>query len=293
MTCKAAFVAVAGRPSSGKSTLVNRMCGGPVAVTGPVPQTTRDAIRGIVNNPKGQLVLVDTPGIHLSGKKNNLRLRDTALRYIAEADIVLYVLDATRAPGGEEEAAAAALAPRAAVLAAAVNKTDNPAADHPRAGTFLSKRFPALAANRVFLVSALRGNGVDALCDALFDMAPAGEPFYPSDCYTDQELPFRAAEIIRGEAMRRLRQELPHVVTVKIADMEQRDNGTRLWIRAFIVCERESQKGMIVGKGGALVKTIGQAARKQLNAILDWNVELDLRVKAGQPGELWTNRLKR
>jgi GTP-binding protein Era len=283
---KAAFVALAGRPSAGKSTLVNRLCGALVAVTSPVPQTTRNAIRGVVNDPRGQLVLVDTPGIHLSAKKLNKRLYDAALRQIAGADLVLYVLDATRPPGGEEEAAAAILAPRSAVLVTAVNKMDSPAAGYKRARAFLEAKFPAIGADRVFPISALNNEGTKALLDALFTLAPEGEAFYPADCYTDQDIDFRVAEIIRGEAINRLRQELPHAIYVEVADTELRNTEgqgrRRLWVRAFIVCERESQKGMIVGKGGVLIKAIGEAARKKLNRIFDWKVELDLRVKSGK-----------
>jgi GTP-binding protein Era len=283
---KSAVAVLAGRPSAGKSTLVNRFCGAPVAVTSPVPQTTRNAIRGIVNDPRGQLVLVDTPGIHLSGKKLNKRLYDAAFRQIAGADIVLYVLDAARPPGDEEETIAALLAPRAAVLVAAVNKMDSPAADYGRARAFLEAKFPPACADRVFPLSALNNEGTGALLDALFTLAPEGEALYPADCYTDQDIDFRIAEIIRGEAINRLRQELPHAIYVEVADTELRGNEEqgrrRLWVRAFIVCERESQKGMIVGKGGVLIKAIGEAARKKLNRIFDWRVELDLRVKTGK-----------
>ena len=280
---KAAVVAVTGRPSSGKSTLVNRFCGEKVAVTSPVPQTTRAAIRGIVNREQGQLVLVDTPGIHLSGKKLNARLYQAALRQITEADLVLYVLDASRAPGEEEETIAGLLSGRAPLIAAVnkidkIGKTGVPAADYGRAAAFLEERLPGAA---VFPVSALKGEGCAALLDAMFAAAPAGEPLYPAEYYTDQNLDFRVAEIIRGEAINRLREELPHALYVDVADLERRGDG-KLWVRAFIVCERESQKGMIVGKGGAMIQAIGKASRRELCRILGWKVELDLRVKTGK-----------
>jgi GTP-binding protein Era len=306
---KAAFVAVAGRPSAGKSTLVNLLCGEKVSVVSPVPQTTRNAIRGIVNREDGQLVLVDTPGIHLSEKKFNRRLAETAVRALGESDLVLYVLDASRAPGPEEEAVAAALVPLAGTVAAsgetaadsgpgtanarviaAVNKMDKPGADYERTKDFLRRCLPALPDRCCFPVSAKKNEGVKALLAALFDLAPPGPPFYPAEYYTDQEIDFRIAEVIRGEAINRLRQELPHAIYVEVADREFRGpepdvpghGRQKLWVRAFIICERESQKGMIVGKGGSLVKTIGEAARKELNRIFDWKVELDLRVKTGK-----------
>jgi GTP-binding protein Era len=290
MAGKAAFVAVAGRPSVGKSTLVNRICGAKVAIVSAVPQTTRNAIRGILNRPEGQLVFVDTPGRHASERKFNKKLREVSDRSLAEADLRLYVLDALRPPGPEEEEAARALAGMTATLIAAVNKIDAPGADPARSAAFLAERLPALPPERVFPVSALDGSGVEVLVSRLFGMAPAGEPFYPPEYYTDQETAFRIGEIIRGEAINRLRQELPHALYVEVADMELKDAGTgpespggdRLWVRAFIIVERESQKGMVVGKGGAMIKAIRLAALKELGRIFDWKIDLDLRVKTGR-----------
>ncbi|MDR2553069.1 MAG: GTPase Era [Treponema sp.] len=308
---KAAFAALAGRPSAGKSTLVNLLCGQPVAIVSSVPQTTRNAIRGIINRKEGQLVLVDTPGLHLSRREFNRRLAKTALRAAGEADIILYVLDASRAPGPEEEAAALELAACAGSgspeipLVAAVNKMDHPQADFERTAAFLKGHFPSLDKSRILPVSALKNEGTERLLAALYSAAPRGEPFYGEEYYTDQEIDFRISEIIRGEAIIRLRQELPHALYVEVADMEWRRTGgkkpsgqepeavdqrsageggpgcRRLWVRAFIVCERESQKGIIVGRGGRGIKAIGEAARKKMNRIFDWKVELDLRVKAG------------
>jgi GTP-binding protein Era len=293
---KAAFVAVVGRPSAGKSTLVNAVCGQNVAIVSASPQTTRNAVRGIVTRERGQLVFVDTPGRHVSEKKFNKKLLEASDRSLRDADLVLYVLDVSRAPGEEEAAVADALAPRAATLAAALNKTDAARGDIEAAAAFLREKIPLLPPQRIFRVSALKAEGIDPLLASLFDMAPAGEPFYPADLYTDQDIDFRIAEIIRGETINRLRQELPHAVYVEIADREFRprapsgravppgagEGRQRLWVRAFIICERESQKGMIVGKGGKLIKAIGEASRRELNRIFDWKIELDLRVKTGK-----------
>jgi GTP-binding protein Era len=277
---KSAFVALAGRPSVGKSTLVNRLCGAKVAIVSAVPQTTRNAIRGIVNREEGQLVLVDTPGRHDSEKKLNRKLRELSDRALEDADLVLYLLDAARPPGPEEEAVAARLLSLQIPLVAAVNKMDAPGADFPGLRDFLRARLPELPGERCFQVSALRGEGTGPLLDCLFSLAPEGPPLYGEDYYTDQEVPFRIAEIIREKAINRLRQELPHSLYVDVADTEFRDGGKRLWVRAFIVTERESQKGMVVGKGGAMIKAIRQAAQKDLARIFDWKIELDLRVKS-------------
>ncbi|MDR2747863.1 MAG: GTPase Era [Treponema sp.] len=296
---KAAFVAVLGRPSVGKSTLVNAICGQKVAIVSPVPQTTRNAIRGIYNGERGQLVFVDTPGRHRSDKKLNKKLISVSDRSMAEADLILYVLDASRPPGPEEEAIALALVPFAGKLAAAINKIDSKAADTGVITAFLREHFPPAPGSEApppwLEISALAGRGMEELLSLLFDMAPPGEAFYPEDYYTDQEVSFRIAEIIREKAVQRLREELPHSIYVDVADLEFRnpgggtaaddpakDSGRRLWVRAFIVTERESQKGMVVGKGGAMIKAIRQAAQKDLDAIFDWKIDLDLRVKCAK-----------
>ncbi|MDR0554945.1 MAG: GTPase Era [Treponema sp.] len=275
---KAAFVAVVGRPSAGKSTLVNSLCGAKVAIVSPVPQTTRNAIRGIVNRSEGQLVFVDTPGRHLSERKLNRKLTETAGRAAAEAGLILYVLDATRPPGIEEAAVADWLMPSAGRVVAAANKMDSPRADFAEVKAFLQNHLQPLEAGRCFPVSALKNEGTGELLACLFDLAEQGEPFYPEEYYTDQPPEFRIAEIIREQAINRLREELPHALYVEVADTEMRE-GNRLWVRAFILTERDSQKGIVVGKGGAMIKAIRLAAQRELNLVFDWKVELDLRVK--------------
>ena len=282
---KAAFVALAGRPSVGKSTLVNLLCGAKVAIVSVVPQTTRNAVRGILTRPEGQLVFVDTPGRHISEKKLNKKLMDVADRALDDSELVLYVLDASRSPGPEEEAVAAKLFAFQDRTIAVINKCDAADADPKMLKSFLEKSLPDLPPSRHFEISCLKKEGIDPLLNCLFEMAGEGEPFYPEEYYTDQDMAFRISEIIREKAMNRLRQELPHSLYVEVADLELKDcpaGKKRLWVRAFILTERESQKGMIVGRGGEMIKAIGQAARKELNTIFDWKVELDLRVKTGK-----------
>jgi GTP-binding protein Era len=279
---KAAFVAVVGRPSVGKSTLVNRLCGAKVAIVSPVPQTTRNAIRGFVNRDEGQLVFTDTPGQHLSERKLNRRLVAVADRALSEAELILYVLDAARASGEEEAAIAGRLASRSGITVAAINKMDSRGADSNAVRAFLKSALPGLPDSRIYPISALRDQGIGELLSGLFAMAPEGEALYPAEYYTDQDLNFRIAEIIREKAINRLREELPHSIYVEVADTELRRGETQLWVRAFIQVERESQKGMVVGKGGAMIKAIGEEARKELNGILEWKVELDLRVKTAK-----------
>ncbi len=256
------------------------MCGEKVAIVSKVPQTTRNAIRGIVNREEGQLIFVDTPGRHSSEKKMNKKLMDVSARALTESELVLYVLDAVRAPGAEEEEIAALLAPLAEKTIIAVNKMDANGADFNRAKEFITVRMPSIASERIFAVSAETGSGIDELLCALFALAPEGQPLYGDEYYTDQDTGFRIAEIIREQAINRLRQELPHSLYVDIADMEFKDE--KLWVRAFIIVERESQKGMVVGKGGEMIKAIRLASLKELKKIFDWKIDLDLRVKTGK-----------
>jgi len=301
---KAAFVALAGRPSVGKSTLVNLLCGAKVAIVSAVPQTTRNAVRGILTRPQGQLVFVDTPGRHVSERKFNKMLMNVADRALEDAELALYVLDASRPAGPEEEAVAARLAAFQDRTVVAINKIDVAGANPRALLDFIGKSLPDIPPSRCFQISCLKKEGTDPLLACLFEMAGEGEIFYPGDYYTDQEISFRISEIIREKAMNRLREELPHSIYVEVADLELRETPAssaepsapgkkRLWARAFIITERESQKGMIVGKGGEKIKAIGEAARKELNSIFEWKVELDLRVKTGKDWRHNDRKLKK
>jgi GTP-binding protein Era len=269
----------------GKSTLVNLLCGEKVAIVSAVPQTTRNAVRGILTRTEGQLVFVDTPGRHVSERKLNKKLMEVSDRAVEDSELVLYVLDASRPPGPEEEAVAARIAPLAGQTVAAINKTDIQGSSVERAMDFLAKHLPGLPPFKSFPVSCFKKEGTEALLSCLFDMAAEGPLFYPDGYYTDQEVSFRIAEIIREKAMHRLRHELPHSIYVEVADAELRDEAAgkqKLWVRAFIITERESQKGMVVGAGGEMIKAIRQAAQKELDSIFEWKIELDIRVKTGK-----------
>jgi len=285
---KCAFVTIIGRPSVGKSTLLNKLCGEKVAITSNVPQTTRNAIRGIVNRPQGQLIFVDTPGRHTSQKKMNKKLMEVSDRSLSESDLVLYMMDACRAPGLEEEEITSLLEPFLSKTIIAVNKMDIPNADFNRAKEFINSK---LSCEKIFEVSAETGQGIDELLAVLYAMSPEGQPLYDDEYYTDQETGFRVAEIIREQAINRLRQELPHSLYVDIADMELKEKT--LWVRAFIIVERESQKGMVVGKDGKVIKAIRLGALKELKKIFDWKIDLDLRVKTGKDWRHNDRTLKR
>ena len=271
---KSGFAVTVGRPSCGKSTLINTLCGHKVSIVSSVPQTTRRPVRGIANREEGQIVFSDTPGFHLSEKEFNRALNETTAAALRDdPDAVLYVLDATRMPGDEEEALAFPVF--------ALNKID--AVDDAAVSIEAYQRFLSRfwTDAEIIPVSALRGEGVNRLFDCLFAKLEEGAPLYPEDYYTDQPPEFRIAEIIREKAMNRLSEELPHSIYVEVADWEM-PNENELWIRAFICVEKESQKGMVVGKDGVKIGSIRKAAKRELKSVFPQNIRLDLRVKVSK-----------
>lgn len=275
---KSALVTIIGRPSAGKSTFLNTATGEDVSIVSASPQTTRNAIRGIVNTSLGQLVFVDTPGWHDSERKMNLRMRSVVSEQLESSDLVLYLVDTARPCGEEERLIATMLRPHQNKLVAALNKTDAAGSDAEAARAFLRAELPELCAERVLAISAKNDEGIDDVLRSLYSLAPEGEPMYPGDFYTDQEVDFRIAEVIRGEAVNRLEKELPHCVFVQIADLEMR-SPTKVWCRAFLCVETESQKGIVIGKGAQMIRTIRVESIKRLRRIFDWKIDLDLQVK--------------
>ena len=273
---KTALVTIIGRPSAGKSTFLNTASGEEIAIVSSYPQTTRNAIRGIVNTSLGQLVFVDTPGYHDSEKKMNLRMKALVTDRLDDADCILYVVDSTRACGEEEKAIAALLKPLAKKVVIAINKTDDAHAKPQDARQFVQEALPD--AYKIVPMSAKDDSGVDDVLRALFDIAPEGPHLYGEEFYTDQEVDFRIAEVIREQAMIRVSQEIPHAIYVKIADMEMR-SPNEMWVRAFLCVERESQKGILIGKGANLIKTIRLESNKKLRRIFPYRIDLDLQVK--------------
>jgi GTP-binding protein Era len=278
---KSAFVAVVGRPSAGKSTLMNALCGHKVAIISPVPQTTRNRIRGIVNRDEGQLVFVDTPGFHESSRRVNRHMRGLIEETIRDSEELLYVVDGSRPPGEEELSLMKTVAAHDTIpRVVALNKTDVASLEHlDQVRLLLAEHLDGVP---LVPTSALTGRGTDELLAELFRLAPTGEPVYPPDFYTDQPPYFRVSEIIREKAMEGLRQELPHSMYVETLDMEVREHESgdeQLWIRAAIFVERASQQGMLVGKKGATIKRIRQSAQKSIARLFPYRIHLDLRVK--------------
>lgn len=275
---KTALVTIIGRPSAGKSTFLNTAAGEPVSIVSAIPQTTRNAIRGIVNTSYGQLVFVDTPGYHDSEKKMNLRMRNIVADQLENSDLILYVIDSTRTCAEEERLIVELLEDHQEKIVVALNKCDEARAMKEHAHKFVKSWLKDIPENRVLEMSAKNDEGINEVLKALYDMAKEGPHLYSEEFYTDQEVDFRIAEVIREQAINRLEQEIPHAVYVQIADMEMR-TPNKMWCRAFLCVEKDSQKGIVIGKGAQMIKAIRVGAMKQLREIFDYKIDLDLQVK--------------
>ncbi len=275
---RAGFASLIGRPNVGKSTLFNRLLGQKLAIISPKPQTTRNRIRGIRTRPEGQIVFVDTPGLHPPRGKLGRFLASTVAQAIEEVDVVILVADATApvAPAGDE--AFEALRSITAPTVLALNKVDL-VPDKAR----LLPRLEAYAARHPFRalvpISAKSGSGVDRLVAETFALLPPGPALYPPDTVTDQPETFFVAETIREKLFLAMRQEVPYACAVQAEDVVERGPDAPLYIRAEIFVERPSQKGIVIGEGGAMLKRVGQAARRELEAFFGVRVFLELRVR--------------
>lgn len=278
-TLKTATVAIIGRPSSGKSTFLNTACQENVSIVSPIPQTTRNAIKGIVNTSFGQLIFIDTPGYHNSEKKLNLRLKNVTENQLEGIDCVLYVIDSTKDVGEEEVLTSSLLKNLQEKTVVAINKIDSNLSKPLKIRKFISENLSNIPSEQILEMSAKNDVGINKVLKAIYKISPEGTPIYDEETYTDQDLTFRICEVIRGEAINRLSDEIPHSVYVDVADIEHRNNGKKLWIRAFLCVERESQKGIVIGKGASKIKEIRTAAIKKLSEIYIQKIELDLQVK--------------
>lgn len=276
---KSATVSVIGRPSAGKSTMVNTICEMKVSITSPIPQTTRNKIRGIYTDQRGQLVFIDTPGYHLSEKTINRKMQEVTVSALSESDIILYIIDGKREPKKEEETLASLIKEAKVPLVCAINKKDIiTKEEEENVRFFLKNRFPSAP---VLLTSSKDDDGIDELLIELFRLAPEGELMYDESSYTDQSLEFRISEIIREKTINMLSDELPHTIFVEVSDLEYDEEEKKVWVRSFINTERDGQKGIIVGKGGENIKKIRQESFKDIRKIFPGSkLELDLRVKA-------------
>jgi GTPase len=275
---RSGFVALAGRPNVGKSTLVNAMVGHKVAIVSDKPQTTRRAIRGVVTAPdRYQLVLTDLPGVQRPRDALTQRMQHRVESEIGEADAALFVVNGEQGIGGPGDVfIAEAMKTVTVPVVVAVNKVDR--LDRPRTVLALQAASDLVGGDaEIFPVSARTGRGVGALVEHLASLLPEGPFYFPPEEISDQPEQVLLAELVREQVLRRTRQEVPHAVEVQVDELEERDGLVA--VRALLWTETESQKGILIGSGGRMIKSIGIAARKELERELGTHVHLDLSVR--------------
>jgi GTPase len=281
---RSGFIAVAGRPNVGKSTLVNGLVGAKVAVTSDKPQTTRRAIRGIVNGvheeESYQLVLVDLPGVQSPRDELTERMQKRVERELGDCDAALFVINAAERSAGGDRFIAQALAAAKLPVVVAVNKVD--LADHAKIAAELAAAAELEQAGvdvrEIVPVSALKGSGVETLQTALAALLPEGPFYFPADEVSDQPLNVRLAELVRESALKHTREEVPHSIEVHVEDVLRREDGLTI-VRAVLWVESASQKTILIGRGGSMVRSIGTSARKEIERELGGRAHLDLTVK--------------
>lgn len=270
---RSGLVALVGRSNVGKSTLLNALVGTKVAITTPKPQTTRHAIQGVINDPRGQAVLVDTPGIFTQvPDRLTSKLNEKARESLAGIDALVYVVDPTRHVGDEEEIVHRMVSASNVPKVLVINKSD-------RKGEF---REEYLAwedeFDRVIEISALKGHNVRAVTDAVFELLPEGDPLYPEGELTNTDAMFRMAELIREKVFLATGQEVPYTTTVEVEEIDRRENGV-LYVKAAILTAAPRYKRMLIGAGGQRIKAIGRAVRKEIETVSGDRAYIDLEVR--------------
>jgi GTPase len=273
---RSGFVALAGRPNSGKSTLVNRIVGGKVAIVSDKPQTTRREIRGVATGDDWQLVLVDLPGVQRPRDALTERMQRQVERALADADAALFVLNGEQQIGPGDRFIAEALKRSAVPTVTVLNKVDR--LDRPRTVRALTEAAALGVQGELFPISAKSGAGVGPVVEELVSLVPEGPFLYPPGERSDQSLELQLAELVREQVLLRTREEVPHSVEVELDEIEERDDGL-LVVRARVWAETESQKGILVGAGGRMVRAVGTAARKEIERLTDRHVHLELNVR--------------
>ena len=272
---RSGFVAVVGRPNVGKSTLVNRLVGQKVAIVSDKPQTTRNRILAVVNRPGAQIVLFDTPGIHKPMHRMNERMVETAERSLGQVELALWLIDVTEAYGPGDRHVREVLARSKKPVLLGINKID--AVSKPKILPVIEQYRRLLDFVEIVPVSALSGENVELVAERLMAHLPPGERLYPEDFLSDQPERFFVSEMVREQVLRLTREEIPYSTGVMI-DLFQ-EGPPLVRIEASILAERESQKGILIGRGGSMLKNIGTEARKEIEAFLDTKVFLGLNVR--------------
>jgi GTP-binding protein Era len=275
---KCGFVAIVGRPNVGKSTLLNRLVGAKLAIVSDKPQTTRNRIAGVRNHPGGQIVFLDTPGIHRPTHRMNVRMVDAAYEGMRQGDVIALVSDATDARAGKGEHFILDGVRNAAVpVVLVINKVD--LVSRPKVLPLIDAWSRRHTFADIVPLSALTGENVDRLEQVLLDRLPEGEPLYPADYLTDQPERFFVAEAVREKVLAFTHAEIPFASAVVVDRFEEPGESGTLRLYCSILVERESQKPIVIGRGGEMIKRIGVAAREDLERFFDAKVYLDLRVK--------------
>ncbi len=272
---KSGFVTLIGRPNVGKSTLMNRLIGQKIAITSNKPQTTRNRIQTVLTTEEGQIVFLDTPGIHKAKNKLGDYMVNVAERTMDEVDVILWLVEPSNFIGAGERHIIEQLKKTKTPIILVINKTDTVKKEEVLA--FIDTYRKELDFHEIVPVSALKGNNTDELVKCIFKYLPYGPAFYDEDTVTDQPMRQITAELIREKALRLLEDEIPHGIAVSIESMKEK--GRICHIEATIVCERESHKGIVIGKGGAMLKKIGSQARPEIENMLEMQVNLQLWVK--------------
>jgi GTP-binding protein Era len=273
---RSGMVALVGRPNAGKSTLLNALIGDKVAIVSDKPQTTRNRIIGILSEERGQVVFFDLPGVHKPLHKMNARMMQEVRSALEEVDVVLHLLDASQPWGGGEEYLFELLDPIRPAVVGVLTKIDLVKAK----GDLLPliERYGARRSDTPIVpISALKGDGLMGLMGELFDRLPEGPPLYPTDLATTQTERFFVAEVVREKLLERTRNELPYTTGVVVDLFEESER--LLHVEALVYVERKSQKGIVIGKGGSMIRSVGQAAREELERVLGIKLYLGLRVK--------------
>ncbi len=274
---KSGFVTLIGRPNVGKSTLMNHLIGQKIAITSDKPQTTRNRIQTVYTDERGQIIFLDTPGIHKAKNKLGEYMVNVAEHTLKEVDLVMWLVEPTTFIGAGERHIAEQLQSVNTPVILVINKIDT-LKNQEEILTFIDAYKDICKFAEIVPVSALKEKNTDLLTELIFKYLPYGPQFYDEDTVTDQPMRQIAAELIREKALRLLNEEIPHGIAVTIEKMTERKNGI-MDIEATIVCERDSHKGIIIGKGGAMLKRIGSAARRELEEMLETKVNLQLWVK--------------
>jgi GTP-binding protein Era len=273
---RAGFVAMAGRPNAGKSTLLNRIVGSKVAIVSPRPQTTRRAIRGVATGDDWQLIAVDLPGVQRPRDTLTERMQRRMEHEMRESDAAMFVLNGDQEIGPGDRFIAEAIKLAGIPTVTVLNKID--ILDRKKTVTRLEAAAALGVQGEIFPVSGKTGTGVGAVVEALIEMLPEGPFLYPPEDATDLSLEVRLAEIVREKILLRTHDELPHAVEVEVDEVEEREDGL-VTVRAHAWAETESQKGILVGKGGRMVRDVGASARKEMEGLLGRRVFLDLNVR--------------